>query len=237
MDTLTRSDLKSWKLAAARGEAEAQWMLGHWNEEGAGDVTGVVLVAPNPKQALQWYQSAAEQGHVSAQAALSRVLSGAEGVAPAFDQAIAWGKKAVAQGDASAAFNLATIYRDLGKPRTAFNWYRRAATMGDADAHLQLGLCHLFGWGVRQDWDAARAAWASVMDAEPGTTCQRSQEDALYWLAVLDLLGGRHTRRSMAPIRDRLELANADEDHEQANALLNLIGKRRYMAQPPGRKS
>ncbi|MGS5089817.1 tetratricopeptide repeat protein [Hydrogenophaga sp. A37] len=237
MDTLTRSDMKSWKLAAARGEAEAQWMLGYWYEEGACDATGVVLIAPKAKSALRWYQAAAEQGHASAQAAMSRLLSSAVDVSPAFDQAIAWGKRAVAQGDASAAFNLGTIYRDLGKPRTAFNWYQRAAAMGDHDAFLQLGLCHLFGWGVPQDRDAAWSALVSVLDADPSTTCQRSREDATYWLAVMDLLGGRHTQRSMAPVRERLEVANADEDHEQANALLNLIGKSRQMVKRPRKRS
>ena len=55
---------------------------------------------------------------------------------------------------------------------------------------------------------------------------------------VLDgLLGGRHTPRSVASIRARLEVANVDEDHEQVNELLNLIGKRRYLAQPLGKKS
>jgi len=225
MDTLTRLELKRQNRCAARGDAEAQWMLGYWHEDGACDADGLVLVSPNPGQALRWYLAAAEQGHTQAQSAASRLLSGAEGVTPAFDEALAWGKRAVAQGDASAAFNLGTIYRDLGNLRRAFHWYQRSAKMGGHDALLQVGLCLLFGTGVARDAKAARTAFTSLLDADPSTTFQRSREDALYWLAVLDLLGGHHTRHSLVHVRKRLAVANADDDHEQANALLNLIGK------------
>lgn len=229
MDTLTHPELKRVKLSAFSGEAEAQWELGFICEDGGCDASGEVLVSPSPEQALRWYQAAAEQGHPQAQAALSRLLSGSEGVPPDFEKAIAWGRRAVAQGDASAAYNLGTIYRDLGKPKQAFAWYQRAATMGDNDALLQIGLCLLFGWGVQLDAVAARSAWERVIAGDPVASCQRSREDAQYWLALVSLLDGRHTKRSMEQIRSRLETANADEDHEQANALLNLIGKHRYM--------
>jgi TPR repeat protein len=237
MNILTRKDWKRVTLAADRGDAQAQFERGCLCEEGAHDATGRWLVAPSAEQALRWHRVAAEQGHPQAQAAMSRLLSSGDGAMPDFPAAIAWGKKAVAQGDAAAAFNLATIYRDLGKPKTAFGWYQRAAAMGDHDAFLTVGLSYLFGWGVPQDWDAARVALNRVVDGDPVATFQRSREDAMHWLAVVDLLGGRHTPRSVAPIRARLEAANADEDHEQANALLHLIGKRRYMAQRPGRGS
>lgn len=109
--------------------------------------------------------------------------------------------------------------------------------MGDADACLSMGLCRLFGWGVSRDVVEAQSELQQVVDAPPRAVCPRSREDALYWLSVLALLGGRHTAISMKPIRARLKAANADEDYEQANALLHLIGKRRHMAQRPGRKS
>lgn len=235
MDTSTHSEVKRVKQNASRGDAEAQWVLGYWHEEGISDASGLALVPVNPKRALRWYLAAAEQGHASAQAAVSRLLSGADGIPPEFDKALAWGRRAAAQGDASAAFNMGTIYRDLGNLGRAFHWYQRAARMGASDAWLQVGLCLLFGVGVPQDASAARSAFAGVLDADPGSTFQRSREDALYWLAVLDLLGGRPTRRTMALARERLEVANADEDHEQANAVLNLIGKTRYMSVREGR--
>lgn len=230
MDTLTRSEVELVKRNAYRGKADAQWMLGYWYEAGVADASGSVLLAANAKKALRWHLAAAEQGHTSAQAAASRLLSGTDGIASKFDQALAWGKQATAQGDSSAAFNLGTMYRDLGNLGRAFHWYQRAARMGASDAWLQQGLCLLFGLGVSRDAGEARSAFTRVVDADPTTTYPRSREDALYWLAIMDLLGGRHTKRSLARIRQRLEAANIDEDHEQANVLLNLIGKTRYLS-------
>jgi TPR repeat protein len=51
---------------------------------------------------------------------------------------------------ALAASNLATVYRDLGQPRQEFQWYVRAAELGDADAILEIGICYLSGKGVKR---------------------------------------------------------------------------------------
>ncbi len=47
----------------------------------------------------------------------------------------------------------------------------------------------------------------------------------MYWISILCLIRGPLTNRSLVRVRSLLEVANADNDHEQANELLNLIGK------------
>lgn len=229
METISRREWKQLTQSADSGVAQAQFDVGCGWEWGVQDEAGQVLASPDLAAAKRWYLAAAEAGHSSAQSALCRLLSTGTDALSELGQAIAWGKKAVAQGDFSAAFNLATVFRDLGKPRRALAWYRRAESMGDGDASLQVGLSLLFGLGVRQDVDGARAAFERVIQAGPEVlVCQRAREDARFWLAVTDLMGGRHTARSLADARALLEWANRDGDHEQANALLNLIGKTQY---------
>ena len=200
--------------------------LGCYYEFGAKEKSGRVLATPNLVTAMKWYQAAAEQGNPGAQNALSRILSTAGEIECNFPLAIQWAKKAIAQGDSCAAFNLATIYRDLSKPKLAFHWYQHAGSMGDTDAFLQLGLCYFFGFGTKQDFDAARSAFEQVTNAATGSTFPRSKVDAYYWISVLCLVKGGQTKKSVAQIRSMLEIANADDDHEPANELLNLIGKK-----------
>jgi TPR repeat protein len=224
MDVIPRKHWNSLRSAADSGDANAQWELACYYEEGVKDKSGRLLAAANPEAAIKWYQASASQGNRQAQNSLGVILSSGGEVSNDLPSAIYWSKLAIAQGDSTAAFNLATIYRDMGKPKLAFRWYQRSGAMGDNDAHLQIGLCHLFGFGTRQDFASA----LSSFERDPTTCCQRSTENARYWLSVLQLIRGPTTKGNLARVRSLLETANADDDHEQANELLNLIGKTRY---------
>ncbi len=160
---------------------------------------------------------------------LGVLLSTGEGIAPDYVAALYWNQLAVEQGVAPAAYNQGTIYRDLNKPAMAFRCYGRAAAMGDYDACLQMGLCCLFAYGTKQDFDKAYGYFERVVKSASRAVSQRSLENALYWMALLDLMGKGRLKRSVVRARKMLEAANADEDHEQANELLNLIGKTRYL--------
>ncbi len=225
MNVISRKHWNALMLAAERGDTDAQWELGHHCEEGAKDRAGSIIVAASPESAIKWYQASALQGNRHAQNSLGVILSTGSKIREDFPRAIYWTKLAVVQGDACAAFNLGTIYRDMKKPRLAFRWYQRAAAMGDKDAYLQIGLCQLFGVGTQQHFASARSAFEYVITCDPSTCCQRSIENALYWLAVLQLIRGPMTKSKLARVQSLLETANADGDHEQANEILNLIGK------------
>ena len=225
MEIVLHKHWKTLKLLAEDGDPEAQWEVGYLYEFGAKDKYGHVLTASDIGAAMMWYQASASQGNRHAQNALSRILSSAGEVECDFPLAIHWAKKAIAQGDWSAAFNLATIYRDLKKPKLAFRWYQRAAAMGDVDAFFQIGLCYLFGFGTKQDFDAAQSSFKRILNEDSNTSCQRSKENAQYWISIICLILGPRTNRSVVRIRSMLENANADNDHEQANELLKLIGR------------
>lgn len=230
MEIILRRYWTKLNSAAAEGNPDAQWELGYFHEFGATDKSGNVLAPVSLPTALKWYQAAAENGNSQAQAALSNILSSGGEIERDFPLAIYWAKKAIAQGNWSAAFNLGTIYRDLAKPKMAFRWYQRAGTMGDTDAFINIGLCYLFGIGTKQDFGSALSSFERIINADPATSCQRSQENARYWIAVLRLIRGPRTMSTISTIRSLLEIANADDDHEQANELLNLIGKSYYAA-------
>jgi TPR repeat protein len=222
MEKISERKWQSLTRAAESGDAEAQWELGYYCEQGAVTRSGKTLSPKDRSAAMSWYLRAAEQDHAAAKVSLSNLLS--EGDNPDFQTAISWAKSAVAQGDASAAYNLGIIYRDLGKPKAAFRYYQLAATMGDAEAHLQVGLCFLLGHGTAIDHAAAQVSFQKVLQVPAESVSQRSREDALYWLALLNLMG-LGQRRSVGRAREMLAEANADDDHEQANDILNVIGK------------
>ena len=229
METILRRHWVKVCSAAEQGDPEAQREMGYLHEFGAVDKSGRIVVRADIAMAMKWYQASAKMGNCGAQSALSNLLSVGGEVARDFPQAIFWAKKAVAQGDASAAFNIGTIYRDLGRPALAFRWYERAASMGDTDAHLQIGLCQFFAFGTRQNFHSARSSFERILSADPSSVCQRTTENARYWVSVLDLARGPRTKGTMARIRSQLEAANVDDDHEQANELLNLVGKNAYL--------
>lgn len=224
MEIIRRKHWKKLKSGALRGDLDAQSDLGYYCEVGARDKSGRILTVTDPVAAMDWYQAAAMQGHSGAQLALSNLLS-ADGVSQDFPQAIYWAKQAVRQGVSAAAFNLGTIYRDLGKPVIAFRWYLRAAALGDADALLQTGLCYLFGFGTTQNFESALSNFEKLLTVDANASSQRSKENARYWTSVLRLIRGPRTKNALAQIRDCLEAANTDDDHEPANDLLNLIGR------------
>ena len=57
--------------------------------------------------------------------------------------------------DQMAANNIAILYREAGNNRLAFNWFERAAKIGDGDAFVELAKCYIGGIGVPRDTRAA----------------------------------------------------------------------------------
>lgn len=223
METIEACKWQDLLTRAQHGDSDAQWEVGYYHEHGA-NVLGRDVVQKNRAGALHWYTLAAESGNSDAQLSLSNLLSDrADG--GNFKEAIYWANKAIAQGNASAAFNLGCIYRDLKKPNLAFKAYQRALSMGDRQALLQIGLCQLLGVGTKQDLAAAATSFNTVHSSHSDSVSQRARENALYWSALLQLLGAGGVKKSITGARALLKGANADDDHEQANELLNLIGK------------
>jgi TPR repeat protein len=78
-------------------------------------------------------------------------------------KALRWYRLAYKQGSGAAASNIATVYRDEGRPALALAWYKRAATLKDDDAAVEVAKHYLEGSGVRKHRGSAVAALKRAM--------------------------------------------------------------------------
>jgi len=146
--------LREWRPLAAQGDSESQYRLARMYYHGEGE--------RNDALAAQWYERAAEQGHVKAQNNIGMLYEQGRGVEQDASLAVAWYRRAADQGLATAQSNLARMYdRGLGVAQDgaeAAVWYRRAAEQGHAQAQYRLGRMFDKGTGVPSDLDKA-AKW------------------------------------------------------------------------------
>jgi len=105
------------RLAAAQGDAKAQFNLGVMYGEGEG-------VSQDHAEALRWYRLAAAQGHAKAQNNLGWMHYSGEGVPQDYAEALRWLRLAAAQGNAEAQNNLGEMYEYArGVPRSGIVAY------------------------------------------------------------------------------------------------------------------
>lgn len=160
-DAYNRGDyataLKELKPLAERGDALAQYFLGHMYEKGNG-------VPQNNAKAIRWYRLAANQGQVNANIALGyldfpaskdyqegREAYGREDYATALKKY----KPLAEQGDDRVQLEVGLMYewgegvsRDYAE---AMKWYRLAAQKGNSTAQYHLGEMYEKGKGVSQN--------------------------------------------------------------------------------------
>lgn len=139
------SALDSFKAAAAKGNADAQFNLGLMFLNGEG-------VPQDYKQALNWFEQSASKGNVRAQVNIGRMYAKGKGMLSNHGIAASWFKKAADQGYADAQYSLGILYvtgtgvgRDYNKARALF---QQAANQNNASAQYQLGLLYQKGRGV-----------------------------------------------------------------------------------------
>ncbi len=120
-----------WTIAAAQGNADAEYNIGFLYEHGLG-------VAQNYAQAMNWFQKAAAQGNADAAYNIAGLYEHGRGVAQDYAQAMTWYRKAAAQGHSHAEGNIAFLYEhglgvaaDLSQARS---WYTRAGNDGLGEA-------------------------------------------------------------------------------------------------------
>jgi TPR repeat protein len=113
--------------------------------------------------ARRWFSAAAASGHLGSAASLGAMLLEGEGGALDTAGGLAWLRWAAAGNQPQALFALANAY-ELGRgvlrdPKMAFDFFRRAAIAGHAEAENALGTFHLHGaHGLKEDPDEA-AKW------------------------------------------------------------------------------
>ena len=166
--------INAWRTYAARGNAEAQFLLGIAYVNGEG-------VPQDDAEAVRWFRLAAERGHPPAQFLLGLKYSSGEGIPKDDAEAVRWYRLAAEQGLAAAQSRLGTAY-DFGEGvpednAEAVRWFRLAAEQGLAEAQFGLGFMYASGEGVPQDdaeqyggtdWERSRGTpWRSSTLAWP----------------------------------------------------------------------
>jgi uncharacterized protein len=166
--------------AALQGHADAQCALGDWYAagQGAGAPDFVEAsergewqsaghgTAPDHVLARQWYEQAAQQGHVKAQWLLGGLYAtGAVGVARDARLATSWCKKAAEAGFAAAQATLGTLFAQAKRMDRAVRWWSQAAVQGDAEAQFNLANAYRAGNGVPVDQRTAFLLWSKAAAA------------------------------------------------------------------------
>lgn len=122
------------KARAAKGDAEAQYLLGGYYAKGIG-------VTQDWAEAARWSRKAAEQGNARGQYAMGFLSETGRGVTRDDAEAAKWYAKAARQGDTSAQYGLAGLYgQGAGVKQdweAAYFWSSLSAYTGE-DAPRQL---------------------------------------------------------------------------------------------------
>ncbi len=137
-----------WLIQAKDGSPEAQAWLGSLYANGEG-------VDADDKNALSWYEKAAEQGNSMAQANVGAMYYMGQGTSKNVDKAIKWLSTAAENGDVNGLFNLAVIYtkgEDVEKnSERAAELYQQASEQGHYPSQSRLGYMYAHGQGVKKD--------------------------------------------------------------------------------------
>lgn len=151
---------------AQSGNANFQYNLARCYDKG-------FKVAQDYKQALYWYQKAAEQGHDKAANNLGCMYLDGRGVAQDYEKAAYWLELSAQKNDTLAILNLGCMYEDgnLGGASNydkAFEYYQRADKLGCAPAAYELGHCFEVGVGTKANSKKAFSFYKKSADAGCG---------------------------------------------------------------------
>lgn len=112
------------------------------------------------KQAFEWYQKAADDGHAGAQGQLGCMYISGTGTKQNGEEGVKWLEKATEAGDVAAMSQLGSLYlrghfvdKDFDKAKDLIE---RAANQGNKQAKYYLGCMYLTGSGVDKDQDKAK---------------------------------------------------------------------------------
>lgn len=148
----------SLRLAAAKGDASAEFEVGARLAEGKGTTQSF-------KDAAKWYQRSADQGFAQAQYRLGTLYERGLGLKPDRAQAAAWYQKAAEQGNMKAMHNLAVLSANQSDQSpdyaTAARWFEEAAKRGLPDSQFNLAVLYENGLGVKRDPSRA-FMWLSI---------------------------------------------------------------------------
>lgn len=115
--------------------------------------------------AFRRFLAGAKRGDSYAQAMLGYFYDYGIGVVRRRRSALRWYRRADRQDHICAANNIGTIYRDLGDFEKALTWFKRAVSIGDADANWEIAKMY---FRQRKDIPNAVKYLKRVVEAKPG---------------------------------------------------------------------
>jgi uncharacterized protein len=185
-----RDQIASLRRKASIGDVSAITELGLTLLEGIQGRKGQSMVRRNPRAAIALFHQAAASGDATAAHSLGYAYDRGLGTKQSVSHAIRWYRRAVRGRSSTAATNLATIFRDAGKSRLAFQWWKRSEQMGDGDAAVDVGYCYQYGIGVRKNAASAKRMFRRALVSKNIT--QYGREEAMYHLALQFIDEGKH---------------------------------------------
>lgn len=109
----------------------------------------------NYAEAMRWYRTAADRGHVQAQVSVGNLYGNGIGVSKDYAEALRWYRKAADQGNSEAQDDVGTFYLvGWGVPQNypeALRWLRKAADQENEVAQRNVAIMYLQGLGVPAD--------------------------------------------------------------------------------------
>jgi TPR repeat protein len=157
----TNLSLDALQAKATSGDIKAQVILGWRYYDGEG-------VATNQTEATNWWSKAAEQGDTSAMTSIGDAI---------FDAASQSFQNAHAKDNIDPATGLPTSYLSITNiPEECFNWYRKAAELGDTNAMWQL---------VRNLNLGASFLVGGATDPATGLPMPQPNKETIRWLRKL----------------------------------------------------
>jgi TPR repeat protein len=200
-----RDHVASLRKKAGAGDVAAITGLGVTLLEGIQDRNGQSIVRRNPRAAVALLHQAATSGDAAAASSLGYAYDTGLGAKPSVKKAIRWYRQAVRGGSSTAATNLATIHRDAGNSRLAFQWWKRSEE-----------ICYQYGIGARKNAANAKRMFRRAIASR--NISQYGREEAMYHLAVQFIDEGK--LRLALPL---LKRASADDDFPEAASVVNQI--------------
>jgi localization factor PodJL len=138
-------DLAALKTKAESGDPAAQTSLGKIFLEGA-------VVKADVKEAVKWFQLAADKNYPDALAALGELTQAGQGVPLNLEAAAQLYRRAAQSGSVAGQYNLAYLYEQgtgvKQDESEAAKWYQLAAEGGDPVAQYDIGQRYELGVGV-----------------------------------------------------------------------------------------
>lgn len=208
----TRARVQALHAAAAADDRQALVELAVlYDDGGARDAEGRLLVKRDRRRARRYYTRAAQLGDPAAITVMADNLTPRGHDARALSQAERLYRRAFRLGYETAAENLAATYQNLGRYRDAVRWYRRAEAAGSPTAPLELARAELYGTGSRRNVRSAfvrlerlarqRLGWNNWLRIE----AMQLMADALMngWLARRDYARGEEWLRQAAKLDPR----------------------------------